>query len=46
MHCGILTRAVDNPEGYGVGNNKAITYAWNPVAYSNLTPAHQQLFQG
>jgi TonB-linked SusC/RagA family outer membrane protein len=27
----------DNPEGYGVGNNKAITYAWNPVAYSNLS---------
>lgn len=29
--------AVDNPEGYGVGTNKAITYAWNPVAFSNLT---------
>jgi TonB-dependent SusC/RagA subfamily outer membrane receptor len=29
--------AVDNPEGFGVGNNKAITYAWNPVAYGNLT---------
>lgn len=28
---------VDNPEGYGVGTNKAITYAWNPVAFSNLT---------
>ncbi|HVG41316.1 MAG TPA: TonB-dependent receptor [Chitinophagaceae bacterium] len=27
----------DNPEGYGVGNNNAITYAWNPVAFSNLT---------
>lgn len=31
------SQAVDNPEGYGVGNNDAITYAWNPVAFSNLT---------
>lgn len=31
------SRGGDNPEGYGVGTNDAITYAWNPVAFSNLT---------
>lgn len=31
------SQAGDNPEGYGVGTNDAITYAWNPVAFSNLT---------
>ncbi len=31
------SQAGDNPEGYGVGNNKAITYAWNPIASANLT---------